>query len=86
MPCFAKNSRLSRLLDGGVALAPIGREVIGANSGSDSASNRVHKLRIGYFAVLHNSLALLTFNDLHSAELLTQSEHLIQLARFFCRS
>ena len=35
------------LLDGRVALALIGREVIGANSGGDSASNRVHKLRIG---------------------------------------
>ena len=74
------------LLDGGVALALIGREVIGTNSGGDSASNSVRRLRIGKFAVLHNSLALLTFNDLHSAELLTQSEHLIQLARFFYRS
>lgn len=36
--------------------------------------------------MLHNSLALLTFNDLHSAELLTQSEHLIQLAGFFYHS
>lgn len=43
-PCFAKNSRL---LDGGVALTLVGWQVVGANSSGDTASNRVHKLRIG---------------------------------------
>ena len=37
----------SRLLDGGVALVLVSREIIGANGGGNSTSNRVHKLRIG---------------------------------------